>query len=95
VLSRVLCADTTTRESLPLALEAYQAVRQPYGNGLVLNARLSLRESQYNGPNDSDMMRIKENIRQIFEESVRAGGSGPEADAKKAISWLKRRALEA
>jgi salicylate hydroxylase len=90
-----LCADTTTRESLPLALEAYQAVRQPYGNRLVLNARLSLREFQYNGPNGSDMMRIKENIGQIFEESARVGGSGPEADAEKAISWLKGRVSEA
>jgi hypothetical protein len=94
ILSRILSAPATTRASLPLALEAYQAVRQPYGNSLVLNARLALREFQYDGPNAGDMGRVKETIRGIFDESARVGGSGPEADAKKAVGGGWRRCIE-
>jgi salicylate hydroxylase len=92
VLARILSADITTRASLPLALEAYQAVRRPYGNKLVMDARLALREFQYNSTHGGDMMHIKESIRHIFEEAVGIGGrdqTGPKDDANRGIFWME------
>lgn len=92
MLARILCADITTRASLPLALQAYEAVRRPYGNKLVMDARLALREFQYNTTHGGDMMRIKEGIRNIFEESAGIRGrdqTGPKDDANRGIFWME------
>ncbi|KAF8532306.1 hypothetical protein JB92DRAFT_1311780 [Gautieria morchelliformis] len=92
VLSRILRARITTRASLPLALEAFQAVRRPYGNKHVVDARRALREFQYNAPHGDDMVRITEAIQRLFEESAGIGGrdqTGPEADANRGIFWME------
>jgi salicylate hydroxylase len=92
VLSRILRARITTRARLPLALEAYQAVRRPYGNKLVVDSRHALREFQYNAPHGGDMAGVTEAIRRIFEESAGIGGqdrTGPEADANRGIFWME------
>lgn len=92
-MSRILGADATTRETLPVALEAFQVARQPYGNRLIHHSRLVLQEFQYHGPSGNDMALVKESLSRTFEEAA-IGGSGPEADADKAISWLVERVSE-
>ena len=91
MLAHILRAGMTTRTSLPLALEAYQAVRRPYGNKHIVDARLVLHEFQYNAPHGGDMMRIKEAIRRIFEESagIGRGQTGPGADANRGVFWME------
>ncbi|KAF8589909.1 FAD/NAD(P)-binding domain-containing protein [Ramaria rubella] len=89
VLSRILRATGTTRASLPVALEAYQAVRRPYGNALVVNARAALREFHYTGPHGGHMVRVKGAIQRIFEESAAVGDSGPEEDVNRAIFYME------
>ena len=91
VLARILRASITTRTSLPLALEAYQAVRRPYGNKHVIDARLVLHEFQYNAPHGGDMTRIREAIRKFFEENagIGRGQTGPDADANRGVFWME------
>ena len=43
-MSRILCADETTRETPPLALEAFQVTRQPNENSLIHHSGFVLQE---------------------------------------------------
>lgn len=75
-----------------MALEAYQTIRRPYGNQLITNARLALREFQYNTSHGGDMMRIRQAIQYLFEESAGIGGkdqTGPGDDANRGIFWME------
>lgn len=91
VLSRILRASITTRASLPLALEAFQAVRRPYGNKHIVDARLVLQEFQYNAPHGGDMGRVRDAIRRIFEEAagIGRGQTGPDEDANRGVFWME------
>ncbi|KAF8589911.1 FAD/NAD(P)-binding domain-containing protein [Ramaria rubella] len=91
VLSRILGSPAATRATLPLALDVFQHIRRPYGNKLVINARLALREFQLDGPSGNDLPRVAWSLNKVFDEAARVGGSGPEADGDRAVSLLAER----
>lgn len=86
-----MVADVTTRETLPLALQAYEHIRLPYGNRLLVTVRRAVRAFQFSGPEGDDMRKVQRTIHHAFEESGGVGESGPLADANKAIAMLQRR----
>jgi salicylate hydroxylase len=86
LLARLLGDPSTTRSTLPSALQAYEAVRLPHTHEILHGSRLNGKNFDLTGPYGEDITQIGKSIVEVTKWMSELD---PEDDLKKALKLMK------